>query len=222
MEAAMVQLLLVLTGLAWTVVYVQCIRVGWRDRTYAMPLAALALNFAWESMYAVHGLVGTPDIQTGINIVWALLDLVIIVSFFRFGRAEFPTLTGRVFVGWGVLVYAASYVVQWMFIGEFGWLKASEFSAFLQNLLMSGLFIAMFMARRGPRGQSLTIAVAKWIGTLASTILFSVYFHQSFALGIGLLCSVFDLLYVGLLWQARGTARAEERTITVPAAATAR
>jgi hypothetical protein len=37
---------------------------------------------------------------------------------------------------------------------------------------MSGLFIAMFVARRGPRGQSILLAVAKWIGTLAPTILF--------------------------------------------------
>src|SRR5689334_14837729 len=32
---------------------------------------------------------------------------------------------------------------------------------------MSGLFIAMFVGRRGSRGQSLVIAGAKWIGTLA-------------------------------------------------------
>ena len=46
----------VLSGLAWTVVYIECVRVGLRDRTYAMPLAALGLNIAWESTYAVHGL----------------------------------------------------------------------------------------------------------------------------------------------------------------------
>ncbi len=38
-------------GIAWTVVYVEAIRVGLRDRTCAMPVAALALNFAWEPTY---------------------------------------------------------------------------------------------------------------------------------------------------------------------------
>lgn len=215
----MVLFLIILSGLAWTIVYVQCIRVGSRDRTYAMPLAALALNIAWESTYAAHGLAGTADAQTVIDIVWALLDLVIVVTFFRFGRGEFPTLSGSRFVGRGVLTFAAAYVVQWLFIGEFGWSDASRYTAFLQNLLMSVLFVAMFAARRGTRGQSLMIAVAKWIGTLAPTIVFGVYFHSPFILGIGLLCSVFDLLYIGLLGQARATERAAERTVAASATA---
>ena len=43
-----------LSGVAWTLVYLEAIRVGFRDRTYAMPVAALALNIAWESIYAAH------------------------------------------------------------------------------------------------------------------------------------------------------------------------
>jgi hypothetical protein len=71
------------------------------------------------------------------------------------------------FIGWAVLLGLASFAVQWLFIAEFDWDPASRYAAFLQNLLMSGLFIAMFAARRSLRGQSLVIAVAKWIGTLA-------------------------------------------------------
>jgi hypothetical protein len=73
----------------------------------------------------------------------------------------------------------------------------------LQNLLMSVLFIAMFVARRWPRGQSIVIAVAKWIGTLAPTFLFGVLAGSAFIVGVGLLCSVFDLAYIGLLVWAR-------------------
>jgi hypothetical protein len=40
--------LTVLSGLAWTIVYAEGIRLGFRDRTYAIPLAALGLNFAWS------------------------------------------------------------------------------------------------------------------------------------------------------------------------------
>jgi hypothetical protein len=198
----MVQLLVILSGLAWTVVYMESIRMGFRDRTYAMPLAALALNFAWETLYAAHGLASGPNLQTVVNIVWALFDVGIIVTLFRFGRAEFLGLGRGTFIGWAVSAFAASYVVQWLFVAQFGWRDGGLYAAFLQNLLMSVLFIAMVWARRGTRGQSWVIAVAKWIGTLASTILFGAYFGSPFALGIGLLCSVFDLLYVGLLWQA--------------------
>ena len=83
-------------------------------------------------------------------------------------------------------------------------MKAAEYSAVLQNLLMSGLFIAMFVARRGPRGQTLLIATAKWIGTLAPTILLGFFPGALFVIGVGLLCSVFGLAYIALLiWAKR-------------------
>lgn len=192
------------SGLAWTVVYLSAIRVGFRDRTYAMPMAALGLNFAWESVYAVHDLLAGVSLQGVVNIVWALADLVIVYTFFAFGRAEFPrAVTRPLFAAWGVLVFGASYAVQGLFIAQFGTHEAARYSAFLQNLLMSGLFVAMLVARRGLRGQTLTIAVAKWLGTLAPTILIGVLDHASFVLGIGLLCCVFDLLYIGLVLKVR-------------------
>ncbi|MCY1239986.1 hypothetical protein D9M72_528120 [compost metagenome] len=89
---------------------------------------------------------------------------------------------------------------------EFGWDQASRYAAFLQNLLMSGLFIAMFVARGGPRGQSMLIAVGKWIGTLAPTVVFGWFGNSPLILGLGALCSVFDLAYIWLVLRARKSA----------------
>jgi hypothetical protein len=203
----MVMLLTALSGIAWTIVYIDSIRVGFKQRTYAMPIAALGLNIAWEWTYAVRDLASDPQLQGWINLIWALADVVILTTFFRFGRSEFPGFVSRpVFITGGVVIVITSFLIQWLFIAEFGTadMKAGEYSAFLQNLLMSGLFIAMFVARRGPRGQTLLIAVAKWIGTLAPTILFGFINGSLFVIGIGLLCSVFDLAYIGLLiWAKR-------------------
>ena len=125
-------------------------------------------------------------------------------TFVRYGRRELPDLVSRpMFVIWAVLIFATAYAIQWLFIVEFGWGSAPKYAAFLQNLLMSGLFIAMFVARRGPRGQSILLAVAKWIGTLAPTILFGALAGSAFIFGLGLLCSVLDLAYIGLLVWAR-------------------
>jgi hypothetical protein len=195
-----------LSGLAWTIVYIEAIRLGFTQRTYAIPVAALGLNFAWEWTYSIHDLATEPaQLQTWVNVVWALADTVIVYTFFRFGRRELPGLSKALFVVWGVAVLATSFVVQWLFIDEFGLADhlAPRNSAFLQNLLMSGLFIAMFYARGGTRGQSVLIAVAKWIGTLAPTILVGVIDGSSFILGLGILCSVFDLAYIAILVQAK-------------------
>jgi hypothetical protein len=196
----MVPFLTVFSGLAWTIVYAESIRVGFRDKTYAIPVAALALNFAWESTYAARDLMTSVSIQAVVNLIWALADLGVVYTYFKYGRAELPGfVTKRMFAGWGVLIFAVSYALQWLFIGKFGARDASSYAAFLQNALMSGLFIQMVIARRGLRGQTLSIAVAKWLGTLAPTMLFGVIQPSSFILGLGMICSVFDLVYIGLV-----------------------
>ena len=195
--------LTILSGVAWTIVYIESIRVGFRDKSYAMPLVALALNISWETIYAVHS-VSSVSAQTFVNFAWALLDLVIVFTYFRFGRSELPKfITRPVFIIWSLIVFGSAFAIQALFIGQFGWTDAARYSAFLQNVLMSGLFIAMLVARRGARGQSMIIAVAKWIGTLAPTILIGVLGNLPFITGLGILCSVFDLIYIGLLWWAK-------------------
>jgi hypothetical protein len=200
----MITFLTALSGIAWTVVYIEAIRVGFAQRTYALPVATLALNIAWESIYSVWGLATEPGLQAYINLVWALADVVIVYTFFRYGRQELPSFVTRaLFAGWGVLVFATAYVVQWAFVVEFDYSQAARYSAFLQNLLMSGLFIAMFVGRRGPRGQSMTIAVAKCIGTAAPTVVFGVHEGSAFILTLGILCFLFDVVYIALLAWAR-------------------
>ncbi|MGW1768150.1 transmembrane-type terpene cyclase [Streptomyces sp. NPDC002073] len=211
------------SGLAWTVVYVVAIRTGFRERTYAMPVAALALNFAWETTYAVTAAMDGVSLQGVVNVVWAGADVAIIWTYLAYGRAELPGFVTRpMFAAWSVLVFGAGFAVQWLFLAHFGLHDATRNAAFLQNLLMSGLFIGMFAARGGARGQNLTIAVAKWLGTLAPTILFGVLEDSPFILGLGILCSVFDLVYIGLLLHARrgtpdrGPAPGPARVLDVP------
>ena len=200
----MILFLTIVSGVAWTAVYADAIRIGFRDRSYAIPAAALALNFAWEVLYASRAVATGISAQGVFNIVWGLADVAIVVTFVKFGRAELPPwVSRRLFLGWALLLALTAFTVQWLFVVEFGWTDASRYSAFLQNLLMSGLFIAMFAARAGIRGQSLLIGVAKWIGTLAPTVAFGWLGGSPLILGLGGLCSIFDLAYIGLLRRAR-------------------
>ncbi|MDP9884195.1 hypothetical protein J2W21_001705 [Sinomonas atrocyanea] len=195
--------LTLLSGVAWTVVYAEAIRIGFTQRTYAIPAAALMLNIAWEWLYAFLDLTGTPGVQGYVNLVWAVADVAIVVTFFRFGYVEFSDRIGRgVFIVGGVGLLGVSVAVQLLFLGEFGRSNGEVYSAFLQNLLMSGLFVAMFLSRHGARGQSMVIAAAKWLGTLAPTIQLGLLQGRGFVLGIGLLCTVLDLTYIGLLLHA--------------------
>lgn len=206
----MTMILVDITGAAWTIVYINAIWVGFRQRTFAMPLVALALNFAWELTYSAVDLRTAVTVPSTTNtawavveIVWALFDVVVVATFFRFGRAEFPSLSKRMFTAAAMLAFAVSLAVQWLFIAEFGAQVAVRYSAFLQTVVMSWTFIAMFVGRRGLRGQTVTIAVGKWIGTLAATILYGVVEPSSFILGLGIVCCVLDLVYIGLVVRAK-------------------
>ena len=81
----MVLLLTVLSGIAWTIVYIDSIRVGFEQKTYAMPIAALGLNIAWEWTYAVRDPTHDPQLQAWVNLKWALADVVILATYFRYG-----------------------------------------------------------------------------------------------------------------------------------------
>lgn len=202
----MEDVLKLISGIAWTLVYIDAIRIGFKDKSYAMPLFALGLNLGWEFIYAYLSFTQNsgPSLQGIINACWALFDVGLVYTYFRFGRRYWPqALPSSAFVGWSVLVFVTSFILQLIFVYEFGIDEGARYSAFLQNLLMSVLFIGLFFARKGREGQTLLIAVAKWLGTLAPTILFGLIEQSLFIFVLGIFCSVFDLIYIGLLLWAR-------------------
>ena len=138
--------------------------------------------------------------QSIVNTFWVLLDVVILITYFKFGRKEWnKNIDSKYFAPWSILGLICCYVLQIVFIVEFGFVMASQYSAFLQNLLMSILFISMFVKRGNMEGQSLLLAVAKWIGTLAPTILMGAITYNPLVLVTGILCSVFDIIYIVML-----------------------
>ena len=198
--------LTLISGICWTVVYIEGIRVGFKDRSYAIPFYALALNIAWELLHTVFGLQAGLSVQTIINAVWFAFDVGILYTYFKFGRKYFPrNLPAHSFTGWSLLGIGTALGVEYAFIREFGVAAGAGYAAFLQNLLMSVLFIGMFVKRGNSEGQSLYIAVSKWLGTLAPTILFGMLGEGAFPRGsflilmLGICCSVFDLIYIWLL-----------------------
>ena len=189
--------LTLVSGVAWTIVYICCIRIGFKEKTYCMPLFALGLNFAWEFLYSVDGL-GDFSAQSVANIVWCLCDAFIVYTFFKFGKRDFPERVQRHFAAYGVAAFAGCAIFQVAFFLQFhGGPVAGQYSAFLQNAIMSVLFVTMLYRRNSTRGQSQVIAVSKWLGTLAPTILMGVV--EGFNIYIvlfGAICCVVDLFYI--------------------------
>ncbi len=193
-----------LSGICWIIVYEECVRLGFRQKTYAMPLFALSLNLAWESIHSIYGFAnGDFSVQTYVNAVWCLVDIVIMYTYFRYGKEEFDGCDSKSFMAWSILAVVMSFAVQWGFVLDFGRVSAMQYSAYIQNLIMSVLFIAMLKKRKSSRGQSMLLAVAKWIGTLAPLGIVSMHYgtssFQPLIIILGIFCSVYDLLYIFML-----------------------
>ena len=68
----------------------------------------------------------------------------------------------------------------------------------------SVLFIHMLIRRDGVEGQSMGIALFKWLGTAATTTLLYLDTGSDLVLALGASTFVFDLIYGGMLYRTFG------------------
>ncbi len=214
----MFDILLVGSGVLWTITYVLIIRRGFLDHTYGMPLVALCANLSWEFVFSFvfpHG-----PVQRPVNMVWFSLDLIILYQLLRFGPLEFPRLPKRLFYGMVGLGLSTTFFAVVSITLEFDDFDGA-YSAFGQNLMMSVLFIVMLHSRGSLRGQSLSIALTKMGGTALASVaflFFSVGYERSVLLPFLYFSTLlFDALYVALLFYAArhaAVAEAEDKSGT--------
>jgi hypothetical protein len=189
------------TGVFWTLTYLLIIRRGHLDHTYGMPLVALCVNISWEFLFSF--LYPQSVIQQIINVIWFALDVVILIQLLRYGPREFADLSKQAFYAVVGLTLATCFCAVLFFTIEFH--DRGTYSAFGSNLLMSVLFIEMLYHRRSLRGQSISIAVCKLLGTALASLAFYLYFplgHQPLFVMLFLYVSIFvcDVIYVGMLY----------------------
>jgi hypothetical protein len=191
----------ILTALGWATAYVLIIRRGFLEKTYGMPMVALAGNIVWEFLFGFF--IREPGTEPNyvwviINAVWFGMDVIIFWQVLKFGMNEkWPSK--RFFYNGIVLAVIFAVGAELAITYQLSdW--EGQYASFIDNLMMSVLFINMFY-NRGVRGQSIYIAISKMIGTLAISIAYLVR-YPSAPLQWYLSASIlfFDLLYTGLLY----------------------
>jgi len=154
-----------------------------------------------------------------VNLVWFALDIVIFIQLLRYGPREFADLSKRVFYGVCGLTLLTAFGAVFLTTIEFH--DFGVYSAFGQNLMMSVLFLAMLYRRRSLRGQSLSIALCKLLGTGFASLaffLFSSLSQRSVLLPfLYVAIFVYDVIYVGMLYkQQRVATKPSNNPITEP------
>ncbi|PRY39103.1 hypothetical protein [Umezawaea tangerina] len=151
------------TAVGWVLTYLLAIRQAFLDRRVGIPAYLVAVNFAWE--FSLTFLLEQTPTQRGINFSWVVINVVLLYQVFKYGRADYPTLTKRAF-GWsvvGVLVWASLLVMAGA--NEFHDLDGMYIGMII-NVPLSAAFILMLKRRGSSVGQSMHIATAKFVGSL--------------------------------------------------------
>ncbi|WP_051574740.1 hypothetical protein [Mycobacterium sp. URHB0044] len=192
------------SGIFWIITYACVIRQGLLDRTYAMPFLALAMNITWEFLFTfVYPSVG-GIMQEGINAVWFAADVAILAIFLKYWRSDYAKSLPQTYF-WPMFAFTFVMVTPMMVatVSVFGRENGSVYTAFVDNLVMSALFLSMLVRRGDRRGQSMWIAWGKLLGTLTASV--SQYLYDPgnvLWLVIYIEILVLDALYVVLLSKA--------------------
>lgn len=78
--------LLQIGGAFWTLCYILLTLRSFRDRSYGMPLFALAYNFAWEFIYGL--LIAETTLESAVFTMWLILDLGMVYGLLKYGKEE--------------------------------------------------------------------------------------------------------------------------------------
>ena len=153
----------------WLVAYVLVIRAGHRDKTYAIPLVPICLNFTWEFMDSFV----LPDpiaLWKWVDRAWFLLDVAILGQLLRYGRRAqiVPEIQASFYVV-VVVTLLLAFFGQYSFVTTFHD-TLGFIAAFAINLIMSVLFLFFYFARRDLRGLSYGAAWCKMFGTALASI----------------------------------------------------
>lgn len=206
-----------IVGLFWTATYIEIAYRGNRDRTYGMPLVALWFNITWEFYWSFIQRPPGQDsfmstAQIIVDTVWLIFDVFIVYTVVRYGPREFPSLRKGLFYLGIAATAPLTAVIEVMLTRGFDHLLVVPL-VFGSNLMMSGLFISMLLARRSRRGQSVTIAVNKMLGSALAAVGVWLYAPSSLFTATALLpvlyiaTFVLDLAYVVMIATMFGPAR---------------
>ena len=188
----------ILSAVFWLLTYTFIIISGFVGGTYGMPGVALCANLSWEFIFGFLKPHKQP--QRTVNRLWLLFDFVILYQFIKYGPSEFASLFSiSTFYVLFSLALVLSFALIYFSVDEFDD-HYGRYAAFSQNLLMSVLFVLMLLTRNSLAGQSIYIAIFKWLGTLLPCYYFYRKYPKSHVLNtlyVGIF--IFDVLYIGLI-----------------------
>lgn len=213
------QMTILISGIAWTITYIALFYRGFKDKSYGMPFVALMLNFTWELTYSLIYPPHAYGLMTKIiNSIWLICDIGILITFLLYGYKYFkeqydlkkPVFYAMTFIGFTlclmIMLVGGPFFADFSYFSN-SYFESAKFIAFIQNAVMSVLFVSFFYSRKAQNhpieGQSFTIALSKLIGTSLTVGISYTMAHPNNWYFIGIFVAtafIFDSWYAYLIY----------------------
>lgn len=223
-------ILTIVSGVFWTIAYIWIIYRGFKDKTCGMPLMVLGLNWAWEFIFCFLGspivpagsmldLTAQTTVQRIMDGMWFVFDCVILYLKFKYGREEYkatmPHAPKWMYYPYLIVIILISFGCVLFSVNEWND-HNGVYAAYIQNIFISATFISMLFRRGNSKGQSMGIAICKWLGTLAPSLMGALVMYREYGATWSIFvdfqfmplmkfliecCFLFDVIYIIALYR---------------------
>ncbi|MEX1054995.1 MAG: hypothetical protein WED81_03135 [Rhodothermales bacterium] len=188
--------------LLWVFTYVIVIRNVRRYDFIEIPLVAVCANFAWEFLWSFVFQTDMGSLYIWGYRIWFFLDCFIVFGLLRYGYKQIPYDLLRRTAGLVTLAVMASWFVGLYFYIDLYDAPVTHMGAnsgYILNVVMSALYIPLFMRLGKDEVFSYAAAWYKGVGTLLISVFCFLHFTDGFLLTMCVVTGLLDVGYVAYL-----------------------
>jgi hypothetical protein len=190
----------------WIINYIIIVRNIFKLKFVEMPGAVLAANFAWEFLWSWVFQQNMGMVLTIGYRAWFFLDILIVWGFYKYGFKQVEESMQKqykLFFTFGILAWTL-FIYVFVVQGLDNPIGAP--SAYVSNLLISGLYITQFYRLKNKSVLSFTAAWTKGLGTGLVTVMCVLRWPENhWVIIMGALCFIMDCYYTYIMYNYKRT-----------------
>lgn len=188
--------------LLWIVVYLFTLRGAYKLKFIDIPLAIVCGNIVWEFLWSFVFYTDMGALYQWGYRVWFFMDCLIVYNLYRYGHKQLSIplfknnshwLITLGIVAWSPVLY------YYIAIYDEPVSHMGAYSGYILNVIISILYIPLFLKFNDRRLFSYPSAWCKAVGNLLISLFCFSHFTDGFLLSLCVLCTVFDVIYLYLL-----------------------
>jgi hypothetical protein len=195
--------------LLWVFVYILVIKNIHKYKYVEIPLAAIAVNFAWEFLWSFVFKTNMGEIYIWGYRAWFLLDCYIVYHAFKYGYKQLESGMPAVWAKYILCFWWCAWVfILYWFTVKFDMPQSGMggYGGYWCNLLMSAVYITLLMRTKDVQYFSFGNSLLKGIGTLLVT--FFCFNHAQwkgewFLYSLGIVTAMLDFIYIVLVYKKK-------------------